>query len=107
MSKTKNVSTEMQVEPPTENRRYWPRPEEDRHILGEIRCIMVGETQVKALMLYETSHGRGGEPPVLTQLRGKVVGSMDAIRCTICGKVHDWIIGQDALDELLSKVKGA
>jgi hypothetical protein len=55
-------------------------------------------------MLYEQSVGRGCEPPEETPLRGKVIGSMDAIHCTICGRVHDWILGQDAVIELLSKV---
>jgi hypothetical protein len=40
-------------------------------------------------------------------LRGRVIGSMDAIQCTICGRVHDWGIGQDALDELLERINGA
>lgn len=88
---------------PAGGRCFWPRPEEDRHILGEIRCVIVGETKVRALMLYEMSFGRGCEPPENTPLRGKLIGSMDAIRCTLCGRVHDWIIGQDAIDELLSK----
>jgi hypothetical protein len=92
-----------EVEMPAGDRRFWPRPEKDRHILGEIRCVTVGETKVQALMLYESSFGRGCEPPEDVALRGKVIGSMDAIRCTICGKVHDWIIGQDAVNELLSK----
>lgn len=92
---------------PARERRYWPRPEEDRHILGEIGCIAMGETQIKALMLYERSVGRGADPPEDMMLRGKVIGSMDAIHCTICGRVHDWIIGQDAMDELLERINSA
>lgn len=88
----------------TNDRRYWPSPQEDKHILGEIQHIMLGQVPIRALMLFEQSISRGGEPPEETSLRGKVIGSMDAIRCTICGRVHDWIIGQDAMNELLSKV---
>ena len=91
---------------PAGDRRFWPRPEEDRHILGEIQYVTFGQAQVKALMLYEQSVGRGCEPPEDTPLRGKLIGGMNAIHCTICGRVHDWIIGQDAVNELLSKVKG-
>jgi hypothetical protein len=88
---------------PANDRRYWPRPEQDHHILGEVKRIKVGRTEVLALMLFESSQGRGNEPAEDLPLRGRPIGSMDAIRCTICGKVHDWIIGQDAMDELLER----
>ena len=89
------------------DRRYWPSPQEDKHILGEIKRVTVGQVQVRALILYENSVGRGCEPPEETSLRGKVIGSMDAIRCTICGRVHDWLIGQDAMNELIERMNGA
>jgi hypothetical protein len=106
IKKDKAVSTGTALEI-SMDRRFWPHPEEDKHILGEIRCVVVGKARVRALMLYDASVGRGVEPSAETQLRGKVIGSMDAIRCTICGKVHDWIIGQDAMDELISRVTSA
>jgi len=89
---------------PANERRFWPQPGKDRHILGEVKRIKVGERDILALMLYETSVGRGDMPAEMLVLRGKVIGSMDAIRCTICGRVHDWIIGEDAMDALLSSV---
>ncbi len=92
-----------EVEMSAGDRCFWPCPEKDRHILGEIRCVTVGETKVRALMLYESSFGRGCEPPEDTPLRGKLIGGMKDIRCSICGRVHNWIIGQDAIDELISK----
>lgn len=86
---------------PANERRFWPRPQEDPHILGEIKRIKVGEYVVRALMLYETSVARGDEPAALPVLRGRVIGSMDVIQCTICGRVHDWIIGEDAMLSLM------
>jgi hypothetical protein len=83
-------------------RRFWPNPQADRHILGEIRKIKQGDTSVSALVLYEQSVGRGDEPPVTTPTRGTIIGA-DRIRCTICGRVHDWIIDQAILNEQPSK----
>lgn len=91
---------------PANERRFWPRPQKDDHFLGEVKRIKVGEREVLALMLYETSVGRGDEPAALPVLRGKVIGSMDGIRCTICGRVHDWIIGEDAMFGLIEMVLG-
>jgi hypothetical protein len=89
---------------PASERRFWPQPQEDVHRLGEVKRIKVGEHKVLALMLYETSVACGDEPAELPVLRGRVIGSMDAIRCTACGKVHDWIIGEDAMVRLIELI---
>jgi hypothetical protein len=89
---------------PASERRFWPGSFQDHHILGEVKYVNVGEARVRALMLYEQSIGRGVEPTEDVLLRGRVIGSMDAIRCTICGRVHNWIIGQDAMDAFMESL---
>jgi hypothetical protein len=70
--------------------------------MGEVRRVVVSKGPVRALMLYEQSLATVGAVPAgVPTLRGRVVGSMDAIRCTVCGRVKDWIIGEDAIAELL------
>lgn len=72
--------------------------------MGEIKKVTVGQNRVRALMLYEVSVEQNNVPPSLPALRGKVVGSMEEIQCTICKYKRDWIIGQDGMQELLSHV---
>ena len=82
-------------------RKFWKC--ENGHILGEVKKLVFGETRIRALMLYEQSTE---EPPAeLPALRLRLIGDADSIACTIpeCGCFRDWHIGQDALDELLSK----
>ena len=87
---------------PANERRLWWCPK--GHIMGEIKRVQVGEHRVRALMLYETSVDALDVPASLPALRGRVVGSMDEIQCTICKHKRDWIIGQDGMQELLSHV---
>lgn len=88
---------------PANERRLWWCPK--GHIMGEIKKIKVGEHTVRALMLYERSLEPAEVPPAMPALRGKVIGSMDAIRCTICEHTRDWIIGADGLKELLGHAR--
>jgi hypothetical protein len=86
-------------------RRFWPRPEVHLHVLGEVRRIFIGQTEVRALMLYEQSVERDQVPAELPALRGKLIGDMDAICCTVCGQsVADWHIGEDAMEALLNRI---
>lgn len=86
-------------------RRFWPRPEAHAHVLGEVRHAFIGQNRVRALMLYEQSVERDQVPADLPVLRGKVIGDVDEITCTICGKsVADWHIGDDALEALLNRI---
>ena len=72
--------------------------------MGEIKSIVVNSRTVRALMLYERSVYLNELPADIPELRGKVIGSMDTIRCTICGRTRDWIIGEDGMQALLSRV---
>ena len=72
--------------------------------MGEIKKVTVGGSRVRALMLYEVSVEHDDVPPTLPALRGRVVGSVEEIQCTICKYKRDWIIGQDGMQELLSHV---
>jgi hypothetical protein len=75
------------------------------HIVGEIKSVTVGSGRVRALMLYEMSLEKDDVPDELPALRGKVIGSMDDIRCTICGHKRDWMIGEDGMQQLLKSVE--
>jgi hypothetical protein len=92
---------------PANERRFWPRPEVHHHVLGEVVNVYIGQTRVRALALYETSLERDRYPDTLPVLRGKLIGDMDEIACTICGQpVVDWHIGEDAMEILISRVIG-
>jgi hypothetical protein len=81
------------------DKRYWYG--KCGHVLGEIKVVVYGDRQVKALAVYEQSLE---VPPVVTpEIRCTAVGSLDGIRCTKCGRRRDWIIGQDAVDSLLEQ----
>lgn len=86
---------------PANERRLWWCPK--GHIMGEVKKVTVGQHRVRALMLYEQSVESANVPPALPALRGKVIGSMDDICCTLCGRTRDWIIGEDGMQELLSR----
>lgn len=72
------------------------------HVIGEIKKITFGETRVRALMLYEQSVELCDVPDELPPLRARLVGSSSEITCTICKATLDWIIGQDAFNELMA-----
>ena len=86
---------------PANERRFWRAG--CGHILGETKRVASGTGTARALMLYESSVEQ--EPAELPPLRGRVIGSMDAIRCTLCGRQRDWIIGEDALSGLIERVR--
>lgn len=92
---------------PANERRFWPRPDVHRHVLGELAHMYIGQTRVRALMLYETSVERDQVPAELPSLRGKVIGDVDGLICTLCGEsVADWHIADDAMEALISRVMG-
>ena len=84
---------------PANERRLWWCPK--GHIIGEINKVTVGGHRLRALMLYEHSVEPANVPLSLPALRGKVIGSMDDICCTLSGRTRDWIIGEDGIKELL------
>jgi hypothetical protein len=90
---------------PASERRFWPRPVVHEHVLGEVVFVYLGQTRIRALMLYEHSVERDHAPLALPELRGRLIGDMDDIICTICGRpVANWHLGEDALEALLSAV---
>jgi len=92
---------------PANERRLWPRPAIHEHVLGEVKFVFIGQSRVRALMLYEHSVDRNAVPDEMPQIRGRLTGGdMDEIRCTICKRpVADWHIGEDAMEALLSSVR--
>lgn len=81
------------------DKRYWLG--KCGHVVGEIKPVVYGSRTVKALAVYEQSLPQA--PTETPELRATAIGSLDHIRCTICGSTRDWIIGEDAIDELVSR----
>lgn len=73
------------------------------HIGGEIQMARMGSGRMRILLLYEQSQKT--RPGCRPALRGRLLGTMYDIRCTICGCIRDWVIGDDALQELLERRK--
>jgi hypothetical protein len=86
--------------PAGERRLWWCR---HGHVLGEVKHALVGQRRVRALMLYEVSVLLENVPAELPTLRGRVTAGMDDIRCTICGAVKSWEVGEDALEALFER----
>lgn len=84
--------------PAGERRLWWCR---HGHVLGEVKFALIASRRVRALMLYEVSVPLEAVPEELPTLRGRVTSGMDDIRCTICGAVKNWEVGEDALGALL------
>lgn len=63
------------------------------------------DRRVRTLMLYEQS--LTVEPTCVPldalPLRGKVEGTVRDLRCTVCGATGHWIVGADALQELVDR----
>jgi hypothetical protein len=90
---------------PATDRKPWPRPVIHEHVLGEVVRVNVGQYQARVLMIYEQSVERNSIPDGLPPLRGRLLGDMDGVRCTICGReVANWHVGEDAMQALLSLV---
>jgi len=91
---------------PANDRKLWPRPAIHEHVLGEVKRVCVEQCSVLVLMVYEQSVERDAVPDELPPLRGRLLGDMDGIRCTICGReVADWHVGEDAMEVLLSRFR--
>lgn len=88
---------------PAKERRFWKC--DNGHVIGEVKHVVMGDRRIRALMLYE--HSTEKQPAELPPLRLRLIGDAEQIGCTVlgCGCVRDWHIGQDALDELMSKRK--
>ncbi|MBI5951884.1 MAG: hypothetical protein HY865_09520 [Chloroflexi bacterium] len=90
---------------PANERRLWPRVKVHKHVLGELKYIYLGERRVRALMVYEEAVERNNVPQEMPSLRMRLVGDAHEIRCSICKcNVADWDAGEDAIQELLSRV---
>ena len=87
---------------PASERRPWLAP--CKHYVGEVRYVTrESGIRVRALMVYEVSTVE--LPAIMPPVRLKVIGDCLEIKCTICGAVRDWYLGEDGLRELLEKRK--
>lgn len=87
---------------PASERRMWKCPR--GHVIGEVKYLTRDKgVRVRALMQYDRSETK--LPDELPALRAKLIGDAYDVRCTICGTVRDWYMGEDAINELLEKRK--
>ncbi len=87
---------------PANERRQWVGS--CKHVVGEVKYVTrVSGVRLRALMVYETSLLE--LPAELPPLRMKLIGDALEIKCTICGAVRDWYLGEDAINELLANRK--
>lgn len=78
------------------------------HLMGEIGRVRTRETgaTLPALYLYEQSVASVDDLPVeMPVLRGRVIGDMLGIPCTICKHERDWFAGEDSMARLLARVR--
>ncbi len=72
------------------------------HIIGELRYVEDEGHRVTALAVYDVSVPAGQCPPQRPSIRLDVIGDARNIRCTICGNVQRWEIGQAGFLALMS-----
>lgn len=91
---------------PRAERRFWLCPR--GHVIGEVKHLVVGESRVRALQVYEISAVTVGlaEQSGHRPIRARVIGDVDGIRCTVdgCGCTRDWHLGEDAFAEMMARV---
>jgi len=87
--------------------KQWKCP--NGHILGVVErasfTTQAGHCgHVSRLMLYRQaiSVDLGVDVDVIAAVEGTALN----VRCSICGEVRPWIIGEDAIERLIRKMKG-
>lgn len=68
------------------------------HVMGMVERVKVGGFHVARLMLYReaidlAANGRMAEVDVMAVVEGTVLD----VRCSVCGEVRPWYIGEDAI----------
>lgn len=70
-------------------RKYFKCPE--KHLIGEVIYLLDG---TRILFVFETSKldTEIVDDISTIDLRGRLVGDMYDVKCTICGKTRDWFV---------------
>jgi hypothetical protein len=81
---------------------------EHGHVLGAVERVKIttanGSTaHVSRLMLYRQAVDPEADQPVDVDVIAAVEGTTLNIRCSICGAVRPWFIGEDAIERLLER----
>ncbi len=72
------------------------------HILGVVRREKVSRYWVRRLALYREAVDPKASAPADVDVIGVVDGAALDVRCSVCGAVRSWSVGQDALERFLS-----
>ena len=71
------------------------------HALGQ---VMRNGSGVRRLFLFREAQAEPGEGN--TEVMAVVEGFVADVRCSVCGEIRTWFPGEEALKELLKRVKG-
>ncbi len=81
------------------------------HILGIVSRVKTratgGTIHVSRLLLFRQAVDQQAVSPENVDVIAAVEGTALEIRCSVCGEVRPWYIGQDALERLLEKIGGS
>ncbi|HFC09052.1 MAG TPA: hypothetical protein ENJ54_04225 [Chloroflexi bacterium] len=82
--------------------KVWKCP--NGHILGLARRQKVNGRWVTRLLLYREAVDTAAERPAEVDVVAAIEGTALDVRCSVCGAVRSWSVGQDALERLLASV---
>lgn len=79
------------------------------HVLGLIKraktTINAHDYHVTRLLLFRQAVDRDAAIPESVDVCAVIEGTTHDIRCSVCGDVRSWFIGEDALQTLIGKVR--
>lgn len=89
--------------------KEWKCP--NGHVVGLVKRVktQVGKSDlhISRLLLFRQAVDREAMRPENVDVIAAVEGTALEIRCSVCGEVRPWYIGQDALERLLEKIAPA
>lgn len=74
------------------------------HGLGVVRRAKAGDHHVSRLFLFRQAVDRSEPTPESVDVIAVVEGTTLDIRCSVCGAVRTWYMGEDALERLMAKI---
>lgn len=83
--------------------KQWKCP--SGHVLGVVQRVRAGKGHVSRLLLFRQAIDADCQADV--DVIAAVEGTALNIRCSVCGEVRPWYIGQDAIERLLQGRTGS